>query len=590
MWTYRTYTTGAKDLKSYFRPRIPLNGFWRFRVDPNDIGENNGWHKGFESEHLVYVPSSWNEQNPDWDKYVGIAWYQTKFYIGVEHIGKIPWTVFKGCGYYAKIWVNGLFLGDHEGSFIEFRLNALKAVTFGKMNTLVVKIDNKLAMNRIPPGKSVNETAFDFYPYGGIHRDVYVELTNKNYIKDLRVSTDYRGLLKTELTVECCTTLAECELLIKLYDKFFEKEYYACRKNVVGGVIVVEDRLQNIKPWSPEDPQLYNLEVNLICGNEVVDSVFERIGFRSIEVRNNEILLNGKPVFLKGFGRHEDFPVTGKYLPGSVLVRDFYLMKKIGANSFRTSHYPYSEEHLDLADELGFLVILESPFCLSGVGNLIPKQEIDKWCLDPEVRSKAKKMVEEMIYQYKNRPSVIMYSVANEAPIGYENCRSLVRELSEFVKSLNPQTLVTFASHRLDIGDLSNVVDVISLNVYFGWYTEGGDLDKAIARLEKELEVVHQRYPGKPIIITEFGADAITGLHSDPPVMWSEEYQGEFIRRYIEVLIKKPFIKGVHVWNFADFRTPESPLRVILNRKGVVTRDRQPKASYWILQKLFAER
>lgn len=553
-------------------------------MDREGIGEKEKWFEGFASSDLIYVPSSWNEQNPEWDQYAGIAWYQKDIYIDTNLRNKIAWIVFKGAGYRTKVWVNSIFVGEHEGSFTEFRFRIDK-VNYGDFNRIVVKIDNTPSIDALPPAREINVTAFDFFHYGGIHRPVYLEFTDSCYIDDMTVYTKAYGYLKTSIDTVCDRVF---DLRIKLLDKEMEKvvlEEYI--RNVKPGRYVYEKKVDGVKPWNPEEPNLYILVVEIVIDGVLRDSIYERIGFRDIEIKNGKIYLNGKPVFLKGFGRHEDFPVTGKYLPGAVLIRDFYLMKKIGANSFRTSHYPYSDEHLDLADEFGFMVILEAPTCYSGIERILGKDEIVKLFSRDDYIAKAKKFVEEMVKQHKNRPSVIMYSVANEPPSDIPEVAGFIKRLVQFVKELDPSRLVTFASHR-SVADLAlGYVDVISLNYYRGWYSEWGDIDKGIEVMLKELEEIRRRFPDKPIIITEFGADAVTGLHSDPPQMWSEEYQAEMLKKYIETLTKKNYIVGLHIWNFADFRTPQNPGRTILNRKGVFTRDRQPKLSALIVKDLF---
>jgi beta-glucuronidase len=571
-------------LRSWFRPRIQLDGFWKFKVDREGIGEKEKWFEGFVSSDLIYVPSSWNEQNPEWDQYTGIAWYQKDIYIDTNLRNKIAWIVFKGAGYRTKVWVNSIFVGEHEGSFTEFRFRIDK-VNYGDFNRIVVKIDNTPSIDALPPAREVNVTAFDFFHYGGIHRPVYLEFTDSCYIDDMTVYTKADGMLKTYIDTVCDRVFdLRIELLGKEMRKVVLEEYI---RNVKPGRYVYEKKVDGVKPWSPEEPNLYILVVEIVIDGVLRDSIYERIGFRDIEIKNGKIYLNGKPVFLKGFGRHEDFPVTGKYLPGAVLIRDFYLMKKIGANSFRTSHYPYSDEHLDLADEFGFMVILEPPTCYSGIGRILSRDEIVKLFSRDDYIAKAKKFVEEMVKQHKNRPSVIMYSVTNEPPSDIPEVAEFIKKLVQFVKELDPSRPATFASHR-SVADLAlGYVDVISLNYYRGWYSEWGDIDKGIEVMLKELEEIYRRFPDKPIIITEFGADAVTGLHSNPPQMWSEEYQAEMLKKYIETLTKKNYIVGLHIWNFADFRTPQNPGRTILNRKGVFTRDRQPKLSALIVKDLF---
>jgi len=571
-------------LKSWFRPKISLEGFWKFKIDKDLIGDKEEWFKGFESNDLIFVPSSWNEQNPEWDQFTGVAWYQKDFYIQKELEGKLAWIRFEGAGYKTRIWTNGNFVGEHEGAFTSFGY-AIKELKFGGFNRIVVRIDNSPSIRNLPPALGLNVSAFDFFHYGGIHRPVYLEFTDKCYVEDLTIYTSSDGSLKALIDNVCEEPVS---LKVSLASKDLNSIIYEeTVSDVKSGRYIYKKKFSGIKPWSPEEPNLYNLIVELYLDGELKDSVYERIGFRSIKVKEGKIYVNDKPVFLKGFGRHEDYPVFGKNLPGPVLIRDFYLMKKMGANSFRTSHYPYSNMHLDMADEFGFLVILEPPLCYSGMERIADKKSIVKLFSDREYLAKAKKVIAEMIKEHKNRPSVIMYSVMNEPQSDMPEIAEVIKELSAYFNKLDPSRPTTFASNR-SVKDLAlGYVDVISLNFYRGWYSEWGDIDRGVEAMMADLEETHRRHPDKPIIITEFGADAVLGLHSEPPQMWSEEYQAEFIRKYVEALSRKDYIVGLHVWNFADFRTPQTPWRTILNRKGVFTRDRQPKLSVAVLSSSF---
>jgi len=561
-----------------------LEGFWKFKIDKDLIGDKEEWFKGFESNDLIFVPSSWNEQNPEWDQFTGVAWYQKDFYIQKELEGKLAWIRFEGAGYKTRIWTNGNFVGEHEGAFTSFGY-AIKELKFGGFNRIVVRIDNSPSIRNLPPALGLNVSAFDFFHYGGIHRPVYLEFTDKCYVEDLTIYTSSDGSLKALIDNVCEEPVS---LKVSLASKDLNSIIYEeTVSDVKSGRYIYKKKFSGIKPWSPEEPNLYNLIVELYLDGELKDSVYERIGFRSIKVKKGKIYVNDKPVFLKGFGRHEDYPVFGKNLPGPVLIRDFYLMKKMGANSFRTSHYPYSNMHLDMADEFGFLVILEPPLCYSGMERIADKKSIVKLFSDREYLAKAKKVIAEMIKEHKNRPSVIMYSVMNEPQSDMPEIAEVIRELSAYFNKLDPSRPTTFASNR-SVKDLAlGYVDVISLNFYRGWYSEWGDIDRGVEAMMVDLEEIHRRHPDKPIIITEFGADAVLGLHSEPPQMWSEEYQAEFIRKYVEALSRKDYIVGLHVWNFADFRTPQTPWRTILNRKGVFTRDRQPKLSVAVLSSSF---
>ncbi|MEM2610681.1 MAG: glycoside hydrolase family 2 TIM barrel-domain containing protein [Candidatus Bathyarchaeia archaeon] len=573
-------------MRSLSRPRISLDGLWKFMVDRDLIGDREGWFKGFESKELIYVPSSWNEQNPEWDQFSGVAWYQKDFYVSGEFEGKIAWIIFEGAGYKVRAWINGVPLGEHEGPFtsFKFRVDGLRA---GGFNRIVLRVDNSPSTYNLPPALSLNVTAFDFFHYGGVHRPVYLEFTEKCYIEDLTVNADSAGNLRALIDIVCEKPV---DLRISLYDKEFASLIHEeTISQIKPGRYAYERRISGIKPWSPDSPNLYNLVVELYSDGGMKDSVYERIGFRSIRIANNKIYLNDRPVFLKGFGRHEDFPVFGRNLPGPVLVRDFYLMRRVHTNSFRTSHYPYSNEHLDMADEFGFLVILEPPLCYSGIERILSREDIVKLFSSEEYLVKAKNTIAEMVREHKNRPSVIMYSVMNEPPSDIPEVAGFIGKLSEYFREIDPSRLLTFASHR-GIRDLAlGHVDIISLNFYRGWYSEWGEIDRGVESMLAEIDKIHMKYPDKPIVITEFGADAIIGLHSDPPQMWSEEYQAEFIKKYVENLSKRDYIVGLHIWNFADFRTPQSPGRTILNRKGVFTRDRQPKMSVAVLSSLFSK-
>ncbi|MEM4789679.1 MAG: glycoside hydrolase family 2 TIM barrel-domain containing protein, partial [Ignisphaera sp.] len=217
----------------------------------------------------------------------------------------------------------------------------------------------------------------------------------------------------------------------------------------------------------------------------------------------------------------------------------------------------------------------------------LPRTEIAKLFSDESYIERAKKVVLEMIAQHRNRPSVIMYSITNEPPSDIPEVAEFIKKIAEYIKSLDTSRPTTFASFRYTRDLALEYVDVLAFNYYKGWYSEWGDIDKGLEVVVNDLEKIHRKYPDKPIIIAEFGADAIFGLHSDPPQMWSEEYQAELLRKYIETLTKKNYIVGLHIWNFADFRTPQNPGRTILNRKGVFTRDRQPKLAAHILSELF---
>jgi beta-glucuronidase len=319
--------------------------------------------------------------------------------------------------------------------------------------------------------------------------------------------------------------------------------------------------------WSPSSPHLYELVVELERDGSTFDRYTLPVGIRTVVVDGDQLLLNGQPVYLRGFGRHEDFPVTGRGLVPAVIIKDFALMKWVGANSFRTTHYPYSEEMMNLADRLGFLVIDETP----AVGLFFSGAGMERRL------ALCRQYTQELIDRDKNHPSVIMWSLANEPHSRRPEAKPFFRNLYELARSLDPSRPVTVVSHVGVDEESFEFLDVLCLNRYYGWYTQSGQLDAALPLLSEELDALHARFQ-KPLIVTEFGADTISGHHAQPPEMFSEEFQAEMLSRYIELFKTKPYIVGEHIWNLCDFKTGQSPIRMGgLNLKGIFTRDRRPK-------------
>jgi len=300
------------------------------------------------------------------------------------------------------------------------------------------------------------------------------------------------------------------------------------------------------------------------------------IGIRTVRVEGKQFLINEKPFYFKGFGKHEDSDIRGKGLDQVINIKDFNLLKWIGANSFRTSHYPYSEEILFLADQYGIAVIEEAP----AVGlNLWNRNEkvFTEGRVDGKTLEHHLEIMRELIARDKNHPSVIMWSVANEAATYEDGAEEYFRRVIEETRRLDPTRPITIVENtKASETKVSKYVDVICVNRYYSWYTDSGDLSVIEYQLERDLREWYELYR-KPIILSEFGADAISGFHSDPPLMFTEEYQQEMIKRFVGVLDRLDFVVGEHIWNFADFMTKQSITRVVGNKKGVFTRNRQPK-------------
>jgi beta-glucuronidase len=359
-----------------------------------------------------------------------------------------------------------------------------------------------------------------------------------------------------------------------------------------GGSAEAILRVPSARFWSPRDPHLYPLTVTLTEGRQATDSYALEIGIRTVAVRGDRLLLNGEPIKLKGFGKHEDFPIRGRGLDLPMWVRDYELLRWVGADSYRTTHYPYAEEARQLADRLGILVINEIP----AVGlNFEDPEEATA-----QRFAQALQQLRELIARDKNHPSTIMWNVANEplagpplgaappVPEAVEAGMEFFRRLYEEAYRLDGTRPVTFVSVQGGPWDWHGIFDVVCINRYYGWYTQAGRLDEAEQVLARDLDELHRTF-GKPIIITEFGTDTLPGVHYQPPEMWAEEYQLEFLRRYLDVAAQRPFMAGMHVWNFADFKTGQGTSRAAgMNFKGVFTRDRRPKMAAHFLRSRWA--
>lgn len=569
------------------RQMLDLSGFWRVRFDPD---ETTSYSSGFAGGEIIAVPASWNDQFNERRDYFGIAWYATTFSLPWGWRGQRIYVRFNSVNYLAEVWLNGQRLGEHEGGHLPFAFDVTDHVRDAD-NLLVVRVDGALAPDRVPPGNLAGQagisfghtdfpdTSFDFFPYCGIQRPVLLYTTPQDAITDLTVITEIDG------------TSGLVSVKIVPMD-----EALATRVSLNGhgadlSIVAQADTAALTVPdaafWSPEAPNLYTLTVELLRGTQVVDRYTLEIGIRTIRVEGDRLLLNGQPVKLLGFGRHEDFPVVGKGLLPALIVKDYGLLRWMGANSFRTSHYPYSEQMMQLADQLGFLIIDETP----AVGLFFTEPGLAKR------NALCQQYIRDLIDRDKNHPSVIMWSLANEPHTARPEARatyngsdfivpdhpsheaavSAFREQAELARALDPTRPLTIVSHEGATEEAWRFVDVLSLNRYNGWYSQSGQIDVGVRRLSREIDLIHERFPG-PFILSEFGTDTIPGHHAEPPEMFSEEYQAEFLAKYIALLDSKPFVVGQHIWNLCDFKTSQGTIRMgAYNYKGVFTRDRRPK-------------
>ena len=575
------------------RERKSLDGLWRFRLDPADGGREQGWWRAALSDARdMPVPASYNDVPADAAvrDHVGDAWYQTAVRVPRGWGGQRVVLRFDSATHRAVVWVGDVEVARHEGGYTPFEADVTDSVTPGEEARITVVVDNRLSWASVPPGivedgpRGRKQTYFhDFFNYAGLHRSVWLYCTPPAHVRDVTVVT---GLSGTTGTVDYSVDAAgDGDVRVRLLDA---EGIEVARGAGTAGVLSIDD----VHPWRPGEGYLYDLRVELADAGTVVDEYRLPVGVRTVEVRGTRFLINGEPFRFTGFGKHEDAPFRGKGHDDVLMVHDFALMDWIGANSFRTSHYPYAEEVLDYADRHGIVVIDEVAAVgqnLALIGGISGKQMGPTF--SPETISTAgqethAQAIRELVARDKNHPSVVLWSITNEPESNTPEAEDYFRPLFALTRELDPtrpvgHVNVFLAPHGQD--RLAQYADVLMLNRYFGWYAFPGDLGTAEVVWQGELE--KWAGDGKPILITEYGADTLAGLHSVTPQPWSEEYQVEFLEMNHRVFDRFEAVVGEHVWNFADFATSSGITRVDGNRKGVFTRDRRPKAAAFALRR-----
>ncbi len=579
-----------------YRNLLNISGMWKFKKDSSAIGEQEQWFNGLKGSRSIAVPGSWNEQFEDARDYMGPVWYEQSAYIPQGWKGQRIYIRVGSANYAAKLWLNGKPVGKHEGGHLPFAFDITDDVKWDAENRVSIEVENILKPNRVPTGGentkgigggflSNNPKAnFDFFPYGGLQRPVWLYATPKNAIADVTVTTNIRGTDGiVALTVKKEGMAREGKVKLTAGDKVYEHSF-----SFNGNTATLTLDVPGAHFWSVDDPFLYQLSVAIQEGKKTIDRYELPVGIRTIAVNDKQLLLNGKPIVLKGFGKHEDFPIFGKGTAGPVIVKDFSLLKWIGANSFRTSHYPYDEEYMNMADREGILIIDEIPAVgLFFEGDTVQLRERKETC---------KQYIKELVARDKNHPAVIIWSLANEpvAPkLDFSSGQAaksdpasymFFSELFKTVREEDHTRLATIVGVMGGPVEWLGLSDIVCINRYWGWYTQPGDIKAGAAMLSKELDGLYQTLH-KPIVITEFGADTYAGMHSNPAEMFTEEYQSDFIKAYLDVADTKDFVAGMHVWAFADFKTTQGIIRFGgMNYKGIFTRDRRPKMAAHMLR------
>ena len=540
-----------------FRKSCALAPTWTLRT--LDAG-------GLDRPEKVLVPGVW-ESHPALRCYRGRGIYEQEIECG----GNLRFW-FGGVSFRARITLDNLPLGEHYGAYTGFEALALN-IRRG-MHVLRVEVDNRFDED------SALHVPNDYYAYGGIHRPVIVEELGRAYISECGLNpvlTENGWELQAEISV------------VNLTDNPFlgtvrvecagERETAEIRLGGMGtGTCAISLKCGQVNPWTPEEPFLYEVKVVLFAGRRTVDDWLDRVGFRQIRVEGGQILLNGTPLQLRGFNRHEEYGSFGLAVPVHGMIQDLQMMREMGANCVRTCHYPNDPRFLDLCDEMGMLVWEESH----------ARGFSEEQMRHPRFMDQLLQSSYEMVSQHRNHPSIFIWGCLNECADDTEYGAGIYADMLGVLRQMDGSRPVTAALLERPGGRVYADLDVISVNMYPKWYYDGA-VEESLDR--KEQEIRENGGKGKPIIISEIGAGAIYGCH-DPlgEAKWSEEGQCKILREQITAILARPEICGIFVWQFADVRVSDEWAMNrprTYNNKGVVDEFRRPKMAYRTVRELF---
>lgn len=545
----------------HIRPETDLGGVWDFVME------------GVDKVYTMPVPGVW-EQHPDFNIHRGVGTYTRTVY--VKNDGNLR-LEFKGVSHTADVFWDGKLVGHHYNAFTPFAC-ILKDVKEGN-HTLRVKVDNRLTPD------SALHIPNDYFTYGGIIRPVTLEEVPDVYLKWVHftpVLTDGSWSGTTEVCLQNLSdTPAQITLTTTLAGVMGQKTV-----TVEAGATQVASftaEYPEAKAWSSQDPQLYLLEI-LLEGDDLQDDLIERVGFRTVTFDKRRLMVNGKPVFLKGFNRHEDIALMGCAMPLQMMAHDMDLMLDMGANAVRTCHYPNDERFLDLCDQRGMLVWEE---------NHARGQTLEQM-LNPNFQPQCEACIQEMIEAHYNHPSIVIWGILNECASDEPQGREMYAKQYAQIKSLDGTRPTTHASNRYYKDICLDLPDIVSYNLYNGWYFNLSSQEE----LGKMVNWIQNETGGKdkPMIVSEFGAGAIYGHRDTAREKWSEEGQCDILEENITTYLNNPKLTGMFIWMFADCRITgfrESQLfsqrPKTQNNKGVVDLYRRPKMAYDTVKKLFRE-
>jgi beta-glucuronidase len=576
-------TDPAIIVNAQARVALSLDGPWHVIVDPYENGyydyryqpHANGYFRNekprapsdrieydFDASETLEVPGDWNSQRERLFLYEGTVWYQRRFRHQIRP-GRRAFLYFGAAANRAIVYLNGERLGDHEGGFTPFSFEVTGRLRAGD-NVVIVKVDNTRRRAAVP---TVNT---DWWNYGGLTREVLLLEAAATFVRDVTIGLDRAAPDRVSGWVQLDGARRQQKLSIEIPEARIR---HAVTTDAAGRA-AFSFPAPGLARWSPTHPKLYDVVVRAED-----DSFADKVGFRTIEARGGDILLNGRPVFLRGISLHEEAPARGgrahRREDAETLLR---WAKELGCNFVRLAHYPHNEGMVRAADRMGLLVWSEIPVY---------------WTItweDPATLANARAQLAESITRDRNRAAIVLWSVANETPVSPARDRFL-RELIALARRLDDRRLVTAAlEHRyLDGGTviiddpLGADLDVIGANEYIGWYD---------GLPEKCDRITWRTAHAKPHVISEFGGDALFGHHGDAGARWTEEFQERLYQRQIAMLRRIPFLRGTSPWILVDFRSPRRHLPRIQdfwNRKGLVTTRGEKKKAFFVLQSYYRQ-
>jgi beta-glucuronidase len=558
------------------RTTINLDGAWRVIVDPYDTGITGRFYENakpkdkhdlveydFDESPVLNVPGDWNSQRSDLFFYEGSVWYKKSFsYRKREHVR--TFVYFGAANYKAVAYLNGKKIGEHQGGFTPFNFEVTDKIRDGE-NFLIMCVNNQRFKEAVPGPRT------DFWNYGGLTRDVSVVEVPETFIQDYFVQLTKGSLNEISGWVRLDGASQALSVTLDIPEARIRK-VISTNSDGYG-----EFRIDaGVELWSPENPRLY--KVSLSGGG---DTITDQIGFRSIETRGSSLILNGKPILLRGVSMHEEAPFRGGRAFSS--EDDQVLLgwaKELHCNFVRLAHYPHNESMTRLADRLGLLVWSE-----------IPVYWETAWDNPPTLQN-AEEQLREMIARDHNRAAVILWSVANETPV--EPARlTFLKVLVDEARRLDSTRLITAAMNHFEtpapgsktLADpLAQFLDVIGMNEYMAWY--GKDTLEDIDRTNWNIPY------DKPLVVSEFGGEAPFGNHGDGDARWTEEYQANLYDHQINMLKRIPSFAGMSPWVLMDFHSPRRLLPGVqdyLNRKGLVSDRGERKKAFYTLQKFYQQ-